>query len=177
MTEDQKSANSTDYLQRFGYRSYEGKIGARWKRILNLTFFEIKSIWRKSTFAKIIMLIIFVINFMVLLQVARSTSLAVETVLGDTFFRDGLHSTIANYLGIANTLVISNPDGFASPSDIGASMGIFLMIIFGLAGSGLFADDKSGKVIEIYLSRLQKREYFIGKFGAIFFYINLVLPN
>jgi len=175
MTEDQKVSNSTDYLQRFGYRLYEGKIEARWKRVLNLMIFEFKSSWLKGTFAKIMMIIIFVINFMVLLQVARAGSLQVETTLGEIFFRDGLHSTIANYMGFPNTPIISNPDGFSSPSDIGATIGIFLMIIFGLTGSGFFADDKSGKVIEIYLSRLRKREYFLGKFGAITLYINIFI--
>jgi ABC-type transport system involved in multi-copper enzyme maturation permease subunit len=49
------------------------------------------------------------------------------------------------------------------------------MIIFGLTGSGFFADDKAGKVLEIYLSRLKKREYFIGKFGAIILFINIFI--
>ena len=54
-------------------------------------------------------------------------------------------------------------------------LGIFVISLFAIAGSGMFADDKQGKVIEIYLSRLQKREYVLGKIGAIMVYINLFL--
>ena len=78
MTEDQKISSSTDYLQKFGYRLYEGKVGPRWKRVLNLVLFEILSTWRKSTFAKIMIIIIFTINFLVLLSVAQQARFATE---------------------------------------------------------------------------------------------------
>jgi len=175
MTEDQKISNSTDYLQKFGYRLYEGKIEPRWKRVLNLMLFEIISTWRKSTFGKIMILIIFVINFATLLSVAQVSKYLYQASVGEDTFRSGLYGTIAGYLSMPNSIIISNPDGFIYPSDLGVNIGLLLMIIFGIAGSGFFADDKYGKVIEIYLSKLQKKEYFMGKFGALFLYINMFI--
>jgi len=182
MTEDQKISSSTDYLQEFGYRLYEGKIEPRWKRILNLILFEIMSIWRKSIFVKILMIIILAINFLVLLSVAQQAEQAYSSYGGggaggmtDEMFRDGLNSTIAGYLSMGTSIILSNPAGSSSSSDIGITVGLILIIVFGIAGSGFFADDKHGKVIEIYLSRLQKKEYFIGKFGAIVIFINIFI--
>jgi len=175
MTEDQKTVNSTDYLQKFGYRVYNGKIEPRWKRVLNLMLFEITSTWRKSTFGKIMIIIIFVINFASLLSVATSSRTLHQAKVGEHTFRDGLHGTVAGYLSMPNSIIISNPDGFIFASDLGITIGLLLMIIFGIAGSGFFADDKSGKVIEIYLSKLQKKEYFMGKFVALFLYINMFI--
>ncbi|MFX1277766.1 MAG: hypothetical protein ACFFAT_22330, partial [Promethearchaeota archaeon] len=67
--------------------------------------------------------------------------------------------------------ILSNSEGFSY--GLGMGLGFFLLIVIGLAGSGFFADDKKGKVIEIYLTRLEKREYIIGKIGAIIIYINI----
>ncbi len=175
MTEEQKISSSTDYLQKFGYRLYEGKIEPRWKRVLSLMLFEIVSTWRKSTFAKIVIIVIFTINFLVLLSVAQQARFAIEDILTDEMFTDGLRSTIASYLSMPNSIILSNPDGASYPSDLGVNIGLLLMIIFGIAGSGFFADDKYGKVIEIYLSRLKKKDYFMGKFGAIVLYINIFI--
>jgi len=178
MTEDQKTANSTDYLQKFGYRVYDGKIEPRWKRVLNLMLFEITSTWRKSTFGKIMIIIIFVINFVALLNVAPMSRTLRLLNVGEDEFRNGLRGTVAGYLSMPNPIIISNPDGFLFSSDLGINLGLLLVITFGIAGSGFFADDKYGKVIEIYLSKLQKKEYLIGKFGAMFLYINtfILLP-
>ncbi len=178
MTEEQKITNSTDFLQKFGYRLYEGKIEPRWKRVLNLIHFELISTWRKSTFAKIMIIIIFTINFVMFLNAANMARYTIETELTEEMFREGLRSTVAGYLSMSKPIIISSPDGAPSPSDIGVNIGLLLMIIFGIAGSGFFADDKYGKVIEIYLSRLQKRDYVLGKLGAIVLYINtfILLP-
>jgi len=175
MTEDQKISSSTDYLQKFSYRLYEGKIEPRWKRVLNLILFEVISTWRKSIFAKILIIIIFVINFLVLLNVAQQARILVYDAITEEMFRDGLRSTVAGYLSWRRSIILSNPRGQSSPTDIGLNIGLLLIIIFGIAGSGFFADDKYGKVIEIYLSRLQKKEYVIGKLGAIIIYINIFI--
>lgn len=176
MTEDQNETNSTDYLQKFSYRSYEGKIDPRWKRVLNLMVFEFISTWRKSIFAKILIIIIFSIYLFALISIALRADFFKQTGLTENIFRDGLNSNIAGYLGMSYGLVVlSTPEGYTSPSELNIRIGLILIIIFGLAGSGYFADDKYGKLIEIYLSRFQKKEYLIGKFGAIVLYINIFI--
>jgi len=170
MTEDQKKPSSTEYLQKFTYRSYDGEFQPRWKRVLYLIRFELISTWRKSKFAKVLMIIILVFSFFSILGAAMVT-------LGDdVVIRDVLNASIANYLSLSSS-IFSNSDEYFYGLGMGMGMGlgILLIIVMGLAGSGFFADDKRGKVIEIYLSRLEKREYVTGKVGAIVIYINLLV--
>ena len=168
MTEDQKKPSSTEYLQKFTYRSYDGEFQPRWKRVLYLIRFELISTWRKSKFAKVLMIIILVFSFFSILGAAMVT-------LGDdVVIRDVLNESIANYLSLSSS-IFSNSDEYFYGLGMGMGLGILLIIVIGLAGSGFFADDKRGKVIEIYLSRLEKREYVTGKVGAIIIYINLLV--
>jgi ABC-type transport system involved in multi-copper enzyme maturation permease subunit len=101
---------------------------------------------------------------------------AMLTLGDDVVIRDVLNASIANYLSLSSS-IFSNSDEYFYGLGMGMGMGlgILLIIVIGLAGSGFFADDKRGKVIEIYLSRLEKREYVTGKVGAIVIYINLLV--
>ncbi|MFW9987436.1 MAG: hypothetical protein ACFFC3_02155 [Candidatus Odinarchaeota archaeon] len=167
MTEEK--INSTEYLQKFTYRPYEGEFQPRWKRVLYLIRFELISTWRKSKFAKFLMVLLVIFNFF---AIVIGTLLL--TVGDNSMIRDGLNAFIANYMALPFDQAISSnssPDflGF----EINLGLGIILIMVIGLAGSGLFADDKRGKVTEIYLSRLEKREYITGKIGAIIIYINI----
>jgi len=99
-----------------------------------------------------------------------STSLA-GFGLSDELIRDSLNGFISNYLSFGDGFILSSTERF-SPG-ISINLGVLLIAVFGIGGSALFADDISGKVIEIYLSRLQKKEYVIGKIGAIIVYINI----
>ncbi len=166
MTEDQKKSSSTEYLQKFTYRSYNGEFQPRWKRVLYLIRFELISTWRKSKFAKVLMIIILVFGFFAIL------SAAFLTLADDVVIRDALNESVANYFSLSYS-IFSNSDGYSYSLSMG--LGILVIIAIGLAGSGFFADDKRGKVIEIYLSRLEKREYVTGKVGAIVIYINLLV--
>ena len=165
MTEDQ--TNSTEYLQKFTYRSYDGKFQPRWMRVLYLIRFELISTWRKSKFAKVLMIIILIFNFFAILGAAM-----LKDIDDDTIIRDALNESIANYLSLS-FFIFSNSDGLYYGLGMGMGLGMLVLIVIGVAGSGFFADDKQGKVIEIYLSRLQKREDITGKVGAIVIYINI----
>ena len=166
MTEDQ--TNSTEYLQKFTYRSYDGKFQPRWMRVLYLIRFELISTWRKSKFAKVLMIIILTFNFFAILGAAM-----LKGIDDDIIIRDALNASIASYLAIDSSFILSNSEGLYYGLGMGMGLGILVLIVIGLAGSGFFADDKRGKVIEIYLSRLEKREYITGKVGAIVVYINI----
>lgn len=173
MTEDQKDPNSTDYLQKFTYRLYYGKFQPRWMRVLYLIRFELISTWRKSKFAKVLMIIILVFSFFSILGAAMLKSIETDEGKGKVVVRDALNESIASYFAINLSFIISNSDGISY--GLGRGLGMLLLIVIGLAGSGFFADDKHGKVIEIYLSRLEKREYLTGKVGAIVIYINILV--
>ncbi len=166
MSKDQSDTVSTDYLQKFSYRPYEGDLEPRWKRVLHLIKFEVVSTWKKSKFAKALIVIIIVLNFIAILAAPALAALGDEELM-----HDALNEFVSNYLSIGDFFILSNADGIS----LGMSMniGILLIAVFGIAGSAFFADDKFGKIIEIYLARLQKKEYVAGKIGAIMVYINI----
>ena len=168
---DSEYNNTTDYLQKFGYRRYEGEILDRKSRITSLIWFEVKSTWHRSTFGKVLLVIIMVFNF---LAISISAAVANFTAGEDKdVMRDVLNGFVASYLNFGNDYIHSSST--TASFNIQMNMGILIIALFAISGSGLFADDKSGKVIEIYLSRLQKREYIIGKIGAILIYVNVFL--
>ena len=174
MTEDQLNSSLTEYLQKFTYRSYYGKSSPRFMRVLYLIRFELISTWRKSKFGKVLMILILTITLFALISAARTFHLVDaegEVIDDNEMIRDALNASIANYLVVGGSFILSNSDGILYP--LGMRLGLLVIIVIGLAGSGFFADDKHGKVIEIYLSRLEKKEYTIGKVGAIIIYINI----
>ena len=175
MTEDQTNSSSTEYLQKFTYRSYVGKFPPRWMRVLYLIRFELISTWRKSKFGKVLMIIILTFSFFAIIGAATLQLVDEdgEVIDDNEMIRDALNESIANYLVVGGRFILSNSDGISY--DLFMGLGILVIIVIGVAGSGFFADDKRGKVIEIYLSRLEKREYITGKVGAIVIYINILV--
>ncbi|MFX1512797.1 MAG: hypothetical protein ACFFCQ_09445 [Promethearchaeota archaeon] len=165
-----------EFVEKFGYRKYKGKTEARWKRIWNLARFELISTWYKSTFGKVILIIILVLNFMAItLNTAYVSSIANDPEFfpeekdRDRLIRTALNTVVARYLDLGiNIITPSNDIPFA-----GMNIGFLIIALFAIAGSGLFADDRQGRIVEIYLSKLQRTEYVIGKICAIFFYINI----
>jgi ABC-type transport system involved in multi-copper enzyme maturation permease subunit len=173
MTEDKANTKSTEYLQKFTYRLYDGKFQPRWMRVLYLIRFELISTWRKSKFAKYLMIIVLMFSFFSILGAALLRDIETDEGEGKEVLRDALNEAIASYFAIDLSFILSNSDGISY--GLGRGLGMLLLIVIGLAGSGFFADDKHGKVIEIYLSRLDKREYITGKVGAIVVYINILV--
>jgi len=175
MTEDQTNSSSTEHLQKFTYRSYDGKFQHRWMRVFYLIRFELIATWRKSKFAKILLIIVLIFSFFAIIGAATSQLVDEdgEVIDDNEMVRDALNESIANYLSAGFSFILSNSDGFSY--GLGMGLGILVIIVIGIAGSGFFADDKRGKVIEIYLSRLEKREYITGKVGAIVIYINILV--
>ncbi len=164
----QTDSSSTEFLQKFTYRPFEGEFEPRWKRVLYLIRFELISTWRKSKFARLLMTITFVFSFFTIIG-------AVLLTFGnDVVMRDALNESVASYLALSPFISPSSGGVFISMGSI-TGLGILILMVIGLGGSGFFADDKQGKVIEIYLSRLQKREYVTGKVGAIVLYINILV--
>ncbi|MBD3253935.1 MAG: hypothetical protein GF383_02530 [Candidatus Lokiarchaeota archaeon] len=161
--------NSTDYLQKFSYRKFEGSLEPRWMRVLHLIRFELVSTWKRSRFGKILIIIILVLNFAGIVGIASVAASIVDKEL----MRAMLNGFIASYLSWGDNFIL--PSTEEESLNFSMNLGILLIAAFGIAGSAYFADDKFGKVIEIYLSRLQKKEYIAGKIMGIILYINLFL--
>lgn len=164
----EKENNGSEFLKKFGYRSYSGEKTGRMARVTSIIDFEVRSTWSKSTWGKVLLIIVSIMNFFTILFAATVSSFT------GVSNRNALNEFIANYIafGDANISSNTNPDVFIFNPGI---IGLLLVSLFAIAGSGYFADDKNGHVVEIYLSRITKREYIMGKIGAILVYINIFL--
>ncbi len=172
-----------DHVKKFGYRKYEGKIEPRWKRIWNLARFELISTWHKSTFGKVILIILIIINFFsITIDSLIMTGIdKAEFKFWDEMINASLRDFTARYyalgvlFGMALIRIDVHDEQFVPLGIVGFAffLGFLLIGLISIAGSGIFADDRQGKVIEIYLSKLQRSEYVIGKILAAFLYINL----
>src|SRR3990172_3903614 len=164
-----QGANSqppTEYVQRFGYRKYTGGTDPRWMRIARLAWFEVTSTWRKSSFGKIVIVVIFVINFFTIFALAaiiRVFSGERDPVENTALLRMEISNLVSYYLSISSEGL--RPAGLIRFT-IMMNIGFLLIPLLGIAGSGLFADDKQGHLIEIYLAKLRRIEYAAGKVGA-----------
>jgi len=178
MTEiDINSKNGEDeFLNKFGYRVYEGKLSGRLQRVWGLISFELKSTWHRSTFGKVLLIIAMTFNLIFVIITATIGDI-VPTTPGrspEEENQDTINSFVSSYLRTPFGGGLSaSPD--TNLTQLGPPMGFFLLIVFSIAGSGMFADDKNGKVVELYLSRITKTEYIMGKIGAIMIYINVFL--
>lgn len=162
----QEVTEVTDFLRKFSYRGYEGEMEARWKRILHIIKFEVVSTWHRSRLGKVLIVMTLITNF-----IGVIAAVSINAGADESTYRDALNGFIAEYFNLGDNIIKSS--SVPTMLDFSMNVGILLIILFGIAGSGMFADDKQGKVIEIYLSRLQKREYVIGKILSIIVYINL----
>ncbi len=166
---------STEFLRKFGYRRYEGSVTGRKSRIFSLVIFEVKSTWHRSTFGKVLLIILMVINFITLTVTVGSSQQIITDLEGQQkkVIRDALNRFVANYISFRGDYIRSGTH--ETGLRMNPPVAILLIALVAIAGSGFFADDRAGKTIEIWLSRLQKREYVIGKIAAILIYINLFL--
>ncbi|MHA2498884.1 MAG: ABC transporter permease subunit [Candidatus Hodarchaeales archaeon] len=172
-----ETASSNEYVQKFTYRQYEGPVESRWKRIWSLTWFELVSTWHKSTVGKILLIIILALNLLVITIIALAISVQISnlpTSRQKEAIETVLHAMVANYLssGIAGDTSRIYPSD-ANLISFRFPLGFLIIGLFAIAGSGFFADDRQGKIMEIYLSRVQRWEYAAGKVGAILLYINI----
>ncbi|MHA2252131.1 MAG: hypothetical protein ACXAD7_17330 [Candidatus Kariarchaeaceae archaeon] len=172
---DQTENNSHEYLQKFGYRVYQKELTGRKSRVFSLIWFELTSTWNRSTLGKVLLVILMVINFITLTVSVGSSEAILVDLEGqqDEVIRDALNRFAANYIAFAGEYI--HPGTHETGLRMNPPVAILFIALIAIAGSGFFADDKHGKVIEIYLSRIQKKEYVIGKIGAIIIYINVFL--
>ncbi|MHA2370733.1 MAG: hypothetical protein ACXADX_18115, partial [Candidatus Hodarchaeales archaeon] len=167
---------TNEYVEKFSYRTYDGTREPRWKRIWSLAWFELVSTWHKSTVGKVLLIIILALNLLVITITAAIFSADISGMSDAERSEEIaaiLHGMAATYLEPAefgdHNVVTSSQSSFSF------EIGFLIIGLFAIAGSGFFADDRQGKVMEIYLSRMQRVEYVAGKVGAILLYVNIFL--
>ncbi len=174
---EQASSSSTgdqplDFVQKYSYRGYEGLLVPRWKRLLSYSWFELKNTWNRSTLGKILLILILALNFLSIVFATAAASFILQNATSaqkNEIIRNAVNSMVASYLTIGNVFAPSN-NQFTM---ININLGILLIGLFAIAGSGFFADDKQGRVIEMYLTKLQRWEYAITKIVSLAVYIFL----
>lgn len=167
---------ANEYVEKFSYRAYTGEIEPRWKRVWSLAWFELVSTWRKSTVGKILLIIILAFNLLIITFGALALSFEVADLEGaekTEAIAAVFHGLVGGYLsaGIGGDSRISPSNSTAISFQM--NLGFLVIGLFAIAGSGFFADDRQGKLMEVYLSRVQRWEYAAGKVGAILLYINI----
>jgi hypothetical protein len=144
--------------------------------VWSLAWFELTSTWHKSTVGKVLLILILALNLLVI----SITAAVVSADISDMTDAEQSEEIAAILHGMAATYLqpVEFGDHNVTPSSqsiFSFELGFLIIGLFAIAGSGFFADDKQGKVMEIYLSRVQRVEYISGKIGAIVLYVNLFL--
>ncbi|MFW9916642.1 MAG: hypothetical protein ACFFGZ_13625 [Candidatus Thorarchaeota archaeon] len=167
---------TNEYVEKFSYRAYTGEVEPRWKRVWSLAWFELVSTWRKSTVGKILLVIILAFNLLII----TFGALELRFQLADLEGAEKTEAIAAVFHGLVGGYLSAGigGDNRISPSNSQAvsfqmNLGFLVIGLFAIAGSGAFADDRQGKLMEVYLSRVQRWEYALGKVGAIIIYINI----
>lgn len=167
---------STEYIEKFSYRKYTGKFESRWKRVWSLAKFEIVSTWNKSTLGKVLLIILIFSNVLIAFITFQISGFLLESGTGDrqSIVFNTISGLIGGYFTFGPGVIQSeppSPDGFSF--NFSVQIGIMIIALIGIAGSGYFADDKQGRVVEVYLSRITREEYAIGKLTGMFLYSNI----
>lgn len=153
---------STEYVSKFSYRKYTGSKQSRLKRIWALAEFEMVSTWRKSTLGKVLLIILVIINMLTAVGFITGGNLVLALI------------PESEYHNYAKGQILNVAEGFfAVVGRLEYGFGWFIIAIIGIAGSGFFADDKQGNVIQVYLSKMTREEYAVGKIIGMLLYSNL----
>ncbi|MHA2364179.1 MAG: hypothetical protein ACXAC7_09495 [Candidatus Hodarchaeales archaeon] len=164
---------NTEYVERFSYRKYSGTTESRWKRVWSLSKFEMISTWHKSTWGKVLLIIILIINIMLAIFSTTITSALTMGVSSNVEKQEIIDNELTRLVSEYFTLGtrISPSSGYSMEFDLG--IGFLIIALIAVAGSGFFADDRQGQVLEVYLARITREEYAFGKIFGMFLYSNI----
>ncbi len=172
----ESSNENFEFVKKFSYRDYKGKRTSRLSRIFSLAIFEVTNTWRKSLIGKILFgLVIFILVIGAVLNVPYQVTQLSQLPQSEksNFVLQTVLKTAADYLSISSeNPILPSENPLVSFS---FNIGFLIIALFAIAGSGFFADDKQGKVLEIYLSRMKREDYAIGKVLGMFLYCNLFI--
>ena len=157
------------YVRKFKFRPFEGHYRGRIWRIWTVARFNMTHQWHRSRVFKI--LIIFTLFILIIpnmfLLVGIDELLRVNTA--NEILEDHLWDTVRDFARFQ--VMITSIDETDPTFDTGYA--IIMLIAVVMMGAGLISDDLKYKVSEIYDSKLDRTEYLLGKYGALFLFGNL----
>lgn len=165
-----------EFVKKFSYRDYKGPRTGRIHRIFSLATFELTNTWKKSTIGKVLLgFVIFLNVFVALIAVPSQANRLTDLQESNKreFILQTIFKTAVDYLAINSVNpILPSEDVMVAFS---FNIGFLIIALLAIAGSGFFADDRQGKIIEIYLSRMKRGDYAIGKVLGMFLYCNLFI--
>ena len=171
MEQTEQTPDNFEFVKKFSYRDYEGPRTSRMSRIFSIATFEVVNTWKKSTLGKIILGFVVFLNvfqILILTQVANITVTDKHEYAIQAVFK-----TAVDYLSINSVNPILPSDN--TVVSFSFNIGFLIIALLAIAGSGFFADDRQGKVVEIYLSRMKRGDYALGKVIGMFLYCSVFI--
>ncbi|TXT55162.1 MAG: conserved membrane protein of unknown function [Candidatus Thorarchaeota archaeon] len=179
---DEKKTDDT-YVRKFGFRRFSGVRENRINRVITVAWFNLIESIKQSGLTKLLLIFMF---FSLLIQdallIVLSTFLPFG-IIGDItiteLFRGAYIDSVLGMVSLTNritTPLTASMSFFTSFTSVTTSF-IWLLLLVRIGG-GLIADDRLYRTTEMYLSRISRIEYLIGKLGSlvIFSCIIVVLP-
>ena len=173
---ESSSTGSFEFVKKFSYRDYQGGRTNRFRRIFSLATFEMTNTWKKSTIGKIILGLVVFFNILIaFLMVPSQAAEMSQLPTSDhrSYVLQTIFKTCIDYLSVSSSSPILPSNQLLV--SFSSNIGFLIIALLAIAGSGFFADDKEGKVIEIYLSRMRREDYALGKVLGMFLYCNLFI--
>ncbi len=145
----------------------------RWKRVLSTAWVNFLYQWKRSLGAKIVIGFIALVEFFIAWSLINILPFIFSNETSDVknqillFFLTNFTLSLNSLLGGINAY-----DPNIGLGDVRISfalpLGIFTTLAVILLGAGLFSDDTQYRVIEVYLTRMDKIDYIISKYLALF---------
>ena len=159
------------YVRKFELQPYAGaRRGIIWK-IWTVAWFNLQYQWNRSRALKICVSLIFFLYLLSNMMLMFGPDSSGQMIDPNTILEDHLWETARNFVRFQ--VLVAAPDETDPMFDTGYSI-LFLIGLI-LMGAGLISDDRRNRMDEIYDSKISRRLYFLGKFGSLFLFGNLLL--
>ncbi|MBD3406806.1 MAG: hypothetical protein GF411_11885 [Candidatus Lokiarchaeota archaeon] len=181
MTQDDHGEET--YVRKFGFRRFSGIRQNRIYRVFSVSWFNLIEAIKRSGFTKMLLIFMFfslliqdviLILFSSFLPFGLFGELTIEEL-----FRGGYIDSVLGMVSLTNrvTSPLTSALGFFTSLTTVTTSFIWLLLLAQIGG-GLIADDRLYMTTEMYLSRISRLEYIIGKLGSlvIFSALIVVLP-
>ncbi len=161
----------TARVEKFQYRAYRFKeFAPRWKRILSTSWVNFLYQWKRSTGVKIVIVIVVILELIIVWSVVNllsALSLSGIETPHMRFFIVNFSLPINTFLGGIQVVDPSNTPNPRLFLNFSLPLGIFSILAIILIGAGLFSDDNQYRVIELYLTKMDRTDYIISKYLAL----------
>ncbi|MFX0084100.1 MAG: hypothetical protein ACFFAU_00365 [Candidatus Hodarchaeota archaeon] len=158
------------YAKKYEFYPYKGTRRGKLWRIWSIAWVNLVHQLNRSLLVKIWLgFIIFILILSNLMLLIGAPSM-LPTGSPNEILEDHLWGTIRKFVRFQ--VLIVTPDESDPVFDTGYS--IFMLIGLIMIGAGLISDDQKYRISEIYDSKIDRKDYLVGKFGSLVLFGNLL---